>query len=148
MDFPRIYFRLLKLKNHMEKTERAILSEHSLTRNDTLVISAIDESGKTLAELCDLCCIDKSTITKITKKLETDGYIRKATNCARGYKVYLTDQGKLLNRKAYETFSHLQEASVGFLTEEEMAILASLLEKILRVSETVMSQKIIEVMKE
>lgn len=112
-----------------------MLSKHGLTRNDTLVISALGVSDMTLTELGKLCCIDKSTITKIVKRLEDDGYLVKPTERKRGYFLSLTDKGRELNEKTIEVFVSLNESAEEFLTADEMQSLNSLMNKLLKISE-------------
>lgn len=93
-DYGIFYLKLLTFKNRVEQREKEMLSKHGLTRNDTLVISALGVSDMTLTELGKLCCIDKSTITKIVKRLEDDGYLVKPTERKRGYFLSLTDKAE------------------------------------------------------
>ncbi|MDE6868537.1 MAG: MarR family transcriptional regulator [Clostridia bacterium] len=134
-DFGILYLRLLNFKNRIEQAERALLSKHGLTRNDTLVISALGVSDLTLSELGKLCCIDKSTITKVVKKLEDNNYIKKTSERMRGYSVMLTEKGKILNEKSMEAFMVLNYSASEFLTADEICSLNNLLDKILTVSE-------------
>lgn len=135
MDYRQIYLKLLNLKNRMEQFEKTLLAKHDLTRNDTLIISALGISDLTLSELVKTCCIDKSTVTKVVKKLEGDGYLQKQAEHKRGYPITLTDKGRALNEKAVETFNLLKSTENGFLTEEETATLSKLLDKLLNVSD-------------
>lgn len=134
-DYGILYLRLLNFKNRIEQTEKAMLSKHGLTRNDTLVISALGVSELTLTELCKLCCIDKSTITKVVKKLEDNGFLFKTTGRKRGYSIALTDKGRELNDKSTQVFKLLQNSATEFLSTEEIRSLNSLLDKILKLPE-------------
>lgn len=89
----------------------------------------------TLTELGKLCCIDKSTVTKIVKKLGADGYLQKPTDAKRGYFIALTDKGRELNTKTMDVIKSLNDSASDFLTADEMQSLNSLMNKLLKISE-------------
>lgn len=135
MDYLLIYLRLLNLKNKTEQTEKALLGKHGLTRNDTLVISALGVSELTMTELVKLCCIDKSTVTKIVKKLLEEGYIEKRSDSVRNFLLELTEHGKELNEQTLQAFKNLINSAKEYFSNEEIQSLNSLLIKFLNISE-------------
>lgn len=142
MDFQIFYLRLLSLKNRMEQAEKSLLSRHGLTRNDTLVVSALGMAASTSIGLSERCCIDKSTVTKIIKKLERDGYVKKSAGKKRGGEISLTDKGRELNTATYETFRRLEEATNEFFAPEEINSVNRFMDKFLRISEDVLVSEI------
>lgn len=135
MDYLLIYLRLLNLKNKTEQTEKALLGKHGLTRNDTLVISALGVSELTMTELVKLCCMDKSTVTKIVKKLLEEGYIEKRSDSVRNFLLGLTEHGKELNEQTLQAFKNLINSAKEYFSNEEIQSLNSLLIKFLNISE-------------
>lgn len=96
---------------------------------EMLLIHLWPKDGLTQSELADELCISPATITKTLDRMSKAGLVERRTDSEdqRVSRVYLTNQGKLLQEPVEEVWHELEAQSLVNLTQEEQILLRRLL---------------------
>ena len=109
--------------------------EHKLQSGARRVLAFLSvRDGVSQLDLIRLTHLKAPTISLIVQKMEHDGLVlRKTDNLdMRLTRVYLTEQGKTVNREIHETVCNVEETAMADFTEEEKEQLHSLLVRLYR----------------
>ncbi len=87
-------------------------------------------------ELADIAKVRPSTMTVLLDRMEKQGYIKreetKVSGGKRAYKVYLTEEGRVLANQVEELIEELEEQSFKGFSKEEREVLLSMLDRVTR----------------
>ncbi|MFR3730427.1 MarR family winged helix-turn-helix transcriptional regulator [Lacrimispora sp.] len=88
--------------------------------------------GATQKEIADACFLEAATITSVLNGMEAKGLIvRKRLNGnRRSYHVFMTEKGKVLQKKVEEIFLQLEEETFRDIPEEKRAEFLQIFSKI------------------
>lgn len=106
--------------------------EYDLTRGQYLYLVRIYENPGIIQEkLAEMIKVDRTTAARAIKKLETNGFIEKQSDKENKKikKLFPTEKGKELAPFIIKENNYSNEVALQGLSQEEVAILASLLEK-------------------
>lgn len=106
--------------------------EYDLTRGQYLYLVRIYENPGIIQEkLAEMIKVDRTTAARAIKKLETNGFIEKQSDKENKKikKLFPTEKGKELAPYIIKENNYSNEVALQGLSQEEVAILASLLEK-------------------
>lgn len=92
-----------------------------------------NNEGVTQEEISCKLYIDKGTTAKALKKLEEQGYVKRAVdeNDKRAYKVYLTDEGKNSIDSIYKILVNWNNILTYDFSEEEKEVALKLLKRMI-----------------
>jgi DNA-binding MarR family transcriptional regulator len=116
-------------KAHRGKGQE-LLSELDLhLGQEMLLIRLWPRDGLTQSELADDLCISPATITKTLDRMSKAGLVERRTDSEdrRVSRVYLTDQGQLLQEPVEGVWHELEAQCLSNLTLEEQVLLRRLL---------------------
>lgn len=108
------------------------LKKLELSHGQAFVIHAIGENGMVQQdELTRNLEIDKSAVTRILKLLENKNIVRKSvdTRDRRGYKIFLTDEGKKLYPEVNRIIKNVNMTLCQGMSQDEQDLLFDLLLK-------------------
>jgi DNA-binding MarR family transcriptional regulator len=90
--------------------------------------------GITQKELSERLYINKSTTAKVIKNLSAKGYIRREKDAQdrRFERLYLTEKGRGITKEIHKTFLDVVAITTKDLSEDEIALTAVVLRKILK----------------
>lgn len=106
--------------------------EYDLTRGQYLYLVRIYENPGIIQEkLAEMIKVDRTTAARAIKKLETNGFIEKQSDKENKKikKLFPTEKGKELAPYIIKENNYSNGVALQGLSQEEVAILASLLEK-------------------
>lgn len=106
--------------------------EYDLTRGQYLYLVRIYENPGIIQEkLAEMIKVDRTTVARAIKKLETNGFIEKQSDKENKKikKLFPTEKGKELAPYIIKENNYSNEVALQGLSQEEVATLASLLEK-------------------
>lgn len=106
--------------------------EYDLTRGQYLYLVRIYENPGIIQEkLAEMIKVDRTTAARAIKKLETNGFIEKQSDKENKKikKLFPTEKGKELAPYIIKENNYSNEVALQGLSQEEVATLASLLEK-------------------
>ncbi|MHB8157002.1 MAG: MarR family winged helix-turn-helix transcriptional regulator [Desulfocucumaceae bacterium] len=91
-----------------------------------------NNDGLTISEMSQRLFSKNSTITTLVDRMERDGYVKRkrAKEDRRVVKVYLTDKGLKIKDSVVDFETHFMSLARGFLSDEELSNLISLLNKL------------------
>jgi DNA-binding MarR family transcriptional regulator len=125
------------LINRMERKHRAYMDEcmrpYKLNgRMPTYIIYLDKHPGSSQDAIANHYVLDKCTVARSAKRLETLGYIRREVNEAdrRQYDLYLTDKGRQLLSYIRQCQNDWSARFTGVLTEQEQDTLIGLFERL------------------
>ena len=127
-------FAVLHTSSVLESRVESRLSEIGLSLAKLAALNRLSEAGESLplGQLAERLSCVKSNVTQLVDRLEADGLVSRASdpNDRRSRLAVLTDAG----REAYEKGRRIQieaeEALFGALTDDESAMLHTLLAKL------------------
>lgn len=108
------------------------LKEYNLGSGQfTFLINLYKKDGISQEEIADNLNIDKGTTARAIGKLEEEGYVRREKDLKdkRTNKVFLTDKAREVEPKIYKILCEWNSIISNGLSEEEMQISISLLQK-------------------
>lgn len=96
-----------------------------------LIFHLSQQDGRTQLELARLTHLKPPTVSISLAKLEADGYVERMAdpNDLRHTRVYLTEKGREVDRRAHKAICEIDNKVTQSLDEEERATLISLLTK-------------------
>lgn len=106
--------------------------EYDLTRGQYLYLVRIYENPGIIQEkLAEMIKVDRTTAARAIKKLETNGFIEKQSDKENKKikKLFPTEKGKEIAPYIIKENNYSNEVALQGLSQEEVATLASLLEK-------------------
>lgn len=106
--------------------------KYDLTRGQYLYLVRIYENPGIIQEkLAEMIKVDRTTVARAIKKLETNGFIEKRSDKENKKikKLFPTEKGKELAPYIIKENNYSNEVALQGLSQEEVATLASLLEK-------------------
>lgn len=109
------------------------LKETELTSGQPKVLDYLKNfDGATQKEIADACFLEAATITSVLNGMEAKGIIvRKRLNGnRRSYHVFMTEKGKVLQKKVEEIFLQLEEETFRDIPEEKRAEFLQIFSKI------------------
>lgn len=109
------------------------LKDTELTSGQPKVLDYLkDFDGATQKEIADACFLEAATITSVLNGMEAKGLIvRKRLNGnRRSYHVFMTEKGKVLQKKVEELFLQLEEETFRDIPEEKRAEFLQIFSKI------------------
>ena len=97
-------------------------------------LSVSDERGISVSDLAEKICIQTATVSNMIRRMEANGLIKKETDGydKRAFKVTLTQKGKDAFKEVALIWRAVHVQTTKGLTEEEMQVLSSLLQKVLK----------------
>lgn len=125
--------RIRKIDRDAQRFVARALGNTDLSLSDYDMIHTVrHRPGVTQEELRRLYCLDKSTIARRAAKLEAAGYICRlpSSEDKRRKQLFVTGQGDALREAKVEAESFYFQWLTEELTEEELAVLAPLLERL------------------
>lgn len=98
-----------------------------------ILTSLAAKDGVTLLELCGDIKLAASTVSVALHRMEYDGYVRRTidTDDRREMKVFITDEGRELEKNVKLGYAEIEEIMLEGIGEEERAQLMGTLEKML-----------------
>lgn len=125
------------LINRMERKYRAYMDEcmkpYKLNgRMPTYIIYLDKHPGSSQDSIANHYILDKCTVARSAKRLESLGYIRREINETdrRQYDLYLTDKGRELLLYIRQCQNRWSERFTGVLTDQEQDTLIALFERL------------------
>lgn len=109
------------------------LRDTELTSGQPKVLDYLKNfDGATQKEIADACFLEAATITSVLNGMEAKGLIiRKRLNGnRRSYHVFMTEKGKVLQKKVEEIFLQLEEETFRDIPEEKRAEFLQIFSKI------------------
>ena len=109
------------------------LKDTELTSGQPKVLDYLkDFDGATQKEIADACFLEAATITSVLNGMEAKGLIvRKRLNGnRRSYHVFMTEKGKVLQKKVEEIFLQLEEETFRDIPEDKRAEFLQIFSKI------------------
>ncbi len=109
------------------------LKDTELTSGQPKVLDYLKNfDGATQKEIADACFLEAATITSVLNGMEAKGLIvRKRLNGnRRSYHVFMTEKGKVLQKKVEEIFLQLEEETFRDIPEEKRAEFLQIFSKI------------------
>ena len=116
----KAYFSIYK---YLKKT----FSEHNIENmNPTrlgILLALADEDGLIMSKLGQKLFLEKSTMTGVIDKMESDSLVRRQSdeNDRRALRIYLTPKAKRLNEKILRIINNAYQNLSGNLTPQEIA---------------------------
>ena len=97
----------------------------------SILLTLSRQDGVSQEKISDHLKFDKTTTAKTIKKLEANGYVQREIDRTdrRAYNVYLTQKAKDLIPLIRETIRHWESAVTENISDEEYALLESILER-------------------
>lgn len=97
-------------------------------------LSVSEESGISVSDLAEKICIQTATVSNMIRRMEANGLIKKETDGSdkRAFKVTLTQKGKDAFKEVALIWRAVHHETTKGLTEDEMRLLTSLLQKVLK----------------
>lgn len=132
-DIMALYFNLFRLKNIIENEEKILMKQYCLSKNEILVLTSLSLSPSTMKDLSLTMRIDKSSITKIAKRLEAKALIQRDGLNKRGFKLHLTEKGTAFMNEVRKIYRRIASGLAGFFKKEEIEALSSLKDKLYRI---------------
>lgn len=107
------------------------IAELGLETKELFVLAEVDEHPYP-AELADVLCMPRPTVTVNVKRLEADGFLRREIDAAdlRRHRLVVTPVGREAMTKGLALLSEAFGARLERLSEPEQAQLRTLLEKL------------------
>lgn len=109
------------------------LKDTELTSGQPKVLDYLKNfDGATQKEIADACFLEAATITSVLNGMEAkDLIVRKRLNGnRRSYHVFMTEKGKVLQKKVEEIFLQLEEETFRDIPEEKRAEFLQIFSKI------------------
>lgn len=125
--------RIRKIDRDAQRFVARALGNTDLSLSDYDMIHTVrHRPGITQEELRRLYCLDKSTIARRAAKLEEAGYLRRrpSPEDKRRKELFVTERGEALREAKVEAEAFYFEWLTSELTEEELAVLVPLLDKL------------------
>lgn len=116
-------------KAHRQKAEELLSQVGLHTGQEFILMRLYGEDGCTQTALVDELCVQPATICKSIDRLETAGFLvrRPDPEDRRVSRVYLTEQGRDLQKKIETLWHELEQTTVGTLTAAEQDTLRRLM---------------------
>lgn len=111
---------------------RPVLEPLQLTHPQYLVMLALwEDAPLSIKDLSGLLHLDPGTLSPLTKRLESLGYVQRGRDAAdeRSLAIVLTDKGKALRKQA-ESIPGIMMKKLGMSMEELLALHASMMKLI------------------
>jgi DNA-binding MarR family transcriptional regulator len=121
---------LIVVSRSIRNKLQAQLSTHGLyAGQDLLLMSLWDEDGQTQAQLARRLDIQQATLTRMIKRMETTGTVRRKSDRRdrRVSRVFLTASGKQLRKPIEAIWSRIEAQAFQNLSTEERLLLRRLL---------------------
>jgi MarR family transcriptional regulator, organic hydroperoxide resistance regulator len=128
-----IGFRLLQAHRAHRSRAEAALNERGLhTGQEMLLYQLWRQEGLTQSELVEMLGVEPPTVTRTLQRLEQAGIVERRTDPedARVTRVYLTDQGRALEKEVRAIWDKLESMTLRGLSDVEIALLGRLLDQI------------------
>ena len=126
-------YQLVHLANKVSDDFSIVYKEQAdLTTPQWRVMAHLAQSSFTAKQLIDLARIDKSTISRAIKQLESRGLVelRSAENDKRSRLLFLTKEGHEIYKKLSVLAQTWEKSLLKHLTEEERVTLKKVLHKL------------------
>ena len=108
-----------------------VLAEHGVHPGQDLLLSVLwRHDGITQAELVARLAIEPPTVSKALQRLERAGYVRREAGAGRSRRVYLTEEGKALQRPVERAWRDADRHLAGRIGAEDMASLRRILRRL------------------
>ena len=123
------------LYRHMQILLNEDLAEYGLGSGQYLYLISLSKSpGMNQKELTARLSMDKATTAKALNKLESEGYIErlKDEHDRRNYRIYLTEKGRDFMPVLKDILDDLTKVIIKGMQEEEVALAASLFDRMIR----------------
>lgn len=132
----RTWVRIMRIYHRIDRRSAEGMRQWGLStaRFDVINHTGLHE-GATQQELADALLVTKGNITQLLDALERDGLVRRE-KCGRMNRVYLTDAGRAVRRRAMAGHVDLVSKAMVALSPDEQQTLANLLRKLERSLET------------
>lgn len=98
----------------------------------SLLFTLAKREGQSQKELAEELDIKPATLTVMLNRMEKNGLVRRAPDeqDQRVSRIYLTDEGRVAMLAARETMDRMEQLAIAGLSEEEIATLRHLLQRI------------------
>ncbi len=126
-------YKLSRAARVLQRVADQELKPHDLTRLCYCVLSALyPDQARSPAELAAEIGMERAAVSRILKRLEGQGLIRRAPNASdrRGLEIALTPQGRAVYQNVHEPFNAALSAKLAKLSAEEKDVLCKLLDRI------------------
>ncbi|RRD39140.1 MarR family transcriptional regulator [Leptotrichia sp. OH3620_COT-345] len=130
-----ISFKLKKLHRKVIKTSTEELQKLNLTYGNYMAMCCIYENpGITQVKLSEISQKDKNVVSRIIDNLQEKEYVKREPdkNDRRVYMLYLTEEGKKIIKKYWDTILKEEKKILEKLSEEEQNIFFEILNKLLK----------------
>ncbi|WP_124114957.1 MarR family winged helix-turn-helix transcriptional regulator [Paenibacillus xylanexedens] len=124
-----------RISSQMRRNYSESLRELNLyVGQDNLLHRLWMEDGVTQMQLCEHLKCEPPTVTNMVKSLEQNGFIyrKRDTQDARVMRIYLTENGKILEKPVNKKWREQQEKLLHSISEEERLILRKLMQQMER----------------
>ncbi|KAA8745530.1 MarR family winged helix-turn-helix transcriptional regulator [Paenibacillus sp. UASWS1643] len=124
-----------RISSQMRRNYSESLRELNLyVGQDNLLHRLWMEDGVTQMQLCEHLKCEPPTVTNMVKSLEQNGFIyrKRDTQDARVMRIYLTENGKILEKPVNKKWWEQQEKLLHSISEEERLILRKLMQQMER----------------
>jgi MarR family transcriptional regulator, organic hydroperoxide resistance regulator len=125
-----IGFQLVQICRAHRNRADAALNELGLhVGQEWILFELWREEGPTHSQLAEQMCLEPPTITKMLQRMEGSGLVerRQDSEDARVSRVYLTDNGRGLEKQVIKVWQQLEVDTVRGLNETEQLLLRRLL---------------------
>lgn len=124
-------YALLKAMKSTRGSISPVLAARSVHPGQDLMLSALwREDGITQVELVAQLGIEAPTVSKALQRLERTGYVRREAGRGRSRRVYLTEQGRALQRPLEQAWRDADDRLSQHLGAEDMATLRRILSRL------------------
>ncbi len=119
-------------RKHRQRVEEALNELGLHTGQEFLLLQLWQEEGLTPTQLANIACVEPPTISKMLQRLERVGLIERKSDAedARVSRVYLTEQGRSLEKPVLRALKEVNTHTVKGLTDVEQALLRRLLNQV------------------
>lgn len=127
----QIVKQLLLLGAFLQREAGRLLTDYGLNQQQFVVLKEIQEKGPiNQKELCSFLLFEKSNVSKIVKKLETDGLIRTASapGDSRVTLLSITKKGNAVVQQCMERLNRWNAEWLGALSEKELTRIGAALD--------------------
>ncbi len=131
MDMP-IRFVFSQIMYYRNKKIRPLMSDLGLTSGQPKILDYLSfHEGCTQKEIAKGCGVEPATVSDLLNGLVKKGYIEKRTakENRRELHVYFTELGRHKHSEVRAAIDAVEAESMGSLTEEEMKVFRTLLDK-------------------
>jgi len=116
-------------KAHRNRTDATLKQINLHVGQEMILIRLWRTEGVTQSQLVEQLCVEPPTVTKMLQRMEQEGLLQRRADPedARVSRVFLTDQGRALQKDVEAAWHSVDERTTAGLTFEERILLRRLL---------------------